>query len=578
MNRLTQTLLVSLLLLLGFLPARADNEAKSDYYFMEAMRMRALGNDADADVLLNRAYELNPDPASEITKSVAFAQVTRSGNDSIAFADALAKIERYVSLKPDDFYAAVSLAGYYANIGDLNKALPLIARADSLNPSQPTLALRHASLLERLGRTQDAIDVYKRVEVREGKRTQLTYAITRLMFNVLQDTVGALAEVDALTAALPGDVEALTLAISLNEVAGHTDEVRRLGDRAISMEPDNLPLREFYIQSIYDIYGMDGALEVFGDAIKADDLSTDDKAMLLTFFIGEMNVKPEDSSKPFNGYLKALEIYDNEYPDDVALPLLRSGIAIESDDLELAIKQIERAIELSPTSPEIRAQWIKLLVRADRIDEAIAAGRDALLLEEFENNLELRLMLTGAYAIAKKYQEIPPVLTPLLDAADLDDSARSEILATIADAEQNYRPAEEVAKTYDEAIALDPENYMAQNNYAYMISEKGGDLELAKKLIGQVLKNAPNLPTYLDTAAWVYYKLGQYLLAKDYIDKAIAAVRGDILDAELMLHAGDIYYRCGNAEKALDYWQRALEMTPDSQDLMRRVELKRIPE
>lgn len=565
-------------MLLGFLPARADNEAKSDYYFMEAMRMRALGNDADADVLLNRAYELNPDPASEIAKSVAFAQVARSGNDSIAFADALAKIERYVSLNPDDLYASVSLAGYYANNGELQKALPLMAYADSLNPAQPTLALRHASLLERLGRTQDAIDVYKRVEVREGKRTQLTYAITRLMFNVLQDTVGALAEVDALTAALPGDVEALTLAISLNEVAGHTDEVRRLANRAISMEPDNLPLREFYIQSIYDIYGMDGALEVFADAIKSDDLTTDDKAMLLTFFIGEMNVKPEDSSKPFNGYLKALEIYDNEYPDDVSLPLLRSGIAIESDDLDLAIKQIERAIELSPASPEIRAQRIKLLVRADRIDEAIAAGRDALLLEEFENNLELRLMLTGAYALAKQYQEIPPVLTPLLNSADLDDSARSEVLATIADAEQNYRPVSEVAKTYDEAIALDPENYMAQNNYAYMISEKGGDLELAKKLIGQVLKNAPNLPTYLDTAAWVYYKLGQYLLAKDYIDKAIAAVRGDILDAELLLHAGDIYYRCGNAEKAMDYWQRALEMTPGSDDLMRRVELKRIPE
>ena len=540
--------------------------------------MRALGNDADADVLLNRAYELNPDPAGEIAKSVAFAQVARSGNDSIAFADALSMIERYVSLKPDDFYASVSLAGYYANNGEPLKALPLIARADSLNPSQPSLALRHAALLERLGRTQDAIDVYKRVEVREGKRTQLTYAITRLMFNVLKDTVGALAEVDALTAALPGDVEALTLAISLNEVAGHTDEVRRLADRAISMEPDNLPLRQFYLQSIYDIYGMDGALEGFADAIKSDDLSTDDKAMLLTYFIGEMNVKPEDSSKPFNGYLKALEIYDNEYPDDVALPLLRSGIAVESDDLELAIKQIERAAELSPASPEIRAQWIKLLVRADRIDEAITVGRDALLLEDFANNLELRLMLTGAYALAKKYQEIPPVMKPLLDTPDLDDSARSEVLATIADAEQNYRPAEEVAKTYDEAIALDPENYMARNNYAYMISEKGGDLELAKELIGQVLKNAPQLPTYLDTAAWVYYKLGQYLLAKDYIDKAIDAVRGDILDPELLLHAGDIYYRCGNAQKALDYWQRALEMTPDSEQLMRRVELKRIPE
>ncbi len=111
-----------------------------------------------------------------------------------------------------------------------------------------------------------------------------------------------------------------------------------------------------------------------------------------------------------------------------------------------------------------------------------------------------------------------------------------------------------------------------------MISENGRDLERAKELILQVLKNSSQLPTYLDTAAWIYYRLGQYLIAKDYIDQAIDAVRGDILDPELLLHAGDIYYRCGHADKALNYWQRALEMVPDDEALMRRVELKRIPE
>lgn len=578
MNRSAKIFFASLALILGFLSAIADNEAKSDYYFMEAMRMRALDRNADADVLLNRAYELNPDPASEIAKAVAFAQILRSDNDSVAFADALSKIERYVSLNPDNFYASVSLAGYYTARGEFQKALPLFARADSLNPTHPSLALRHASVLERLGCAQEAIDVYKRVEVREGKNYQLTFAITRLMLNVMHDTIGALAEVDAFTAALPGNVEALTLAISLNEVVGNTEETRRLADRAIAMEPDNLHLREFYIQSIYDIDGMDGALAAFGNAIKSDDLTAADKSELLTGFIGDMRVKPEDFSKPFDGYRKALDIYENEFPDDVTVPLLRSGIDTACGNFDEAIKHVERAVKLSPTSPEIRAQQMRLLARVDRTDEAIAIGLNALAIEELENDYELRMTLAGVYLLAKKYKEIPAVLKPLLDNEELSAAMRSHVLSTIADAQQDYLPVEESAKTYEEAIALDPENYMAQNNYAYMISEKGGDLKLAEKLINQVMDNDRPQSTYLDTAAWVYYKLGQYLIAKDYIDRAIEIKTGDSSDAEMMLHAGDIYYRCGNAERALEYWKRALDMNPDSEDLIRRVELKRIPE
>ena len=36
--------------------------------------------------------------------------------------------------------------------------------------------------------------------------------------------------------------------------------------------------------------------------------------------------------------------------------------------------------------------------------------------------------------------------------------------------------------------------------------------------------------------------------------------------AELFDHAGDIYFRCGKIDEAVDYWKKALDRNPDDSD------------
>lgn len=564
------------MLLLGIMPALADNEAKSDYYFMEAMRRRALGNDADAEALMNRAYELNPDPSSEIAKAVAFARIATAGNDTTAFIDALEKIDRYVKLNPDDIYAAVSLADYYARAGLAARALPLYARADSMNPSQPMLALRHARLLEMMRRPDDALEVYRRVELREGKRTQLTFVISNLLLNQKNDTLGALAEVEALTAALPGDIDALTLAISANTAANRPEEAMRLVRKAIELEPDNEPLHEFCIQTTCDLEGLDAAFDAFAASLESDELPEQDKSTLLGFFINGMKIKAADDAT--ETYYKATELFERKFPDNTAAMLLRARLAVLDKDYERAAAELAKASAKEPTVGILRSEQIRMNVLANRPEEAITIGREALKVEDLTDITEVRLMLAGAYMNTKNYKAAAEALHPLMDDPDLDDETRAEIISTIADAEQFYRPAEEIAVLYERAIELFPTYNLAKNNYAYMIADKGGDLNRAEVLITEVLNSGERRPIYLDTAAWVAYKLGKYGPAIGYIDEALALLRNEDPEAELMQHAGDIYYRAGMTEKALEYWQKGLETDPESAELRSRVELKRIPE
>ena len=67
---------------------------------------------------------------------------------------------------------------------------------------------------------------------------------------------------------------------------------------------------------------------------------------------------------------------------------------------------------------------------------------------------------------------------------------------------------------YDRSLALRYDNAMVLNNYAYFLSLEGRDLERALAMAGRAIVLEENNPTYLDTYAWVLYRLGRYDEAK----------------------------------------------------------------
>ena len=74
--------------------------------------------------------------------------------------------------------------------------------------------------------------------------------------------------------------------------------------------------------------------------------------------------------------------------------------------------------------------------------------------------------------------------------------------------------------------------------------------------------------TYLDTMAWVLYKLGRYDEAKRYMQQALSLDRQR--SADLALHYGDILHALGEEFMAKTYWRKALERGADKEEIERR--------
>jgi tetratricopeptide (TPR) repeat protein len=134
----------------------------------------------------------------------------------------------------------------------------------------------------------------------------------------------------------------------------------------------------------------------------------------------------------------------------------------------------------------------------------------------------------------------------------------SDIYTVMGDLLQERGEVEEACTCYDTALQYTPTDILVLNNYAYLLAQEECKLEKAELMSRRTIETEPDNATYLDTYAWVLYKLGRYDEALAYIERAI------INDPEpsdvLYEHAGDISHQLGNKIKALDYWRKALEL------------------
>jgi len=99
----------------------------------------------------------------------------------------------------------------------------------------------------------------------------------------------------------------------------------------------------------------------------------------------------------------------------------------------------------------------------------------------------------------------------------------------------------------------------AANSIGYTYADMGKNLPEAEKLIAYALNKKAESPEYLDSMAWVLFRMKKFKQAAVYIEKAISK-DGAYPNAILADHAGDIFYALGNKEKALSYWKLALKI------------------
>ncbi|MBO4560783.1 MAG: hypothetical protein J5705_02295 [Bacteroidaceae bacterium] len=129
---------------------------------------------------------------------------------------------------------------------------------------------------------------------------------------------------------------------------------------------------------------------------------------------------------------------------------------------------------------------------------------------------------------------------------------------------------------YDSALIYYPDNQSVLNNYAYFLSLEDRDLERALQMSARSLEIEPLSSTFLDTYAWILFRLKRYKESLGYMEKALRYLDAD--NPEIYEHYGDVLYMCGEKEKALENWHKAVQMNSTSKTIDRKIKEERYVE
>lgn len=127
---------------------------------------------------------------------------------------------------------------------------------------------------------------------------------------------------------------------------------------------------------------------------------------------------------------------------------------------------------------------------------------------------------------------------------------------------------------YDRVLRNDPENLYVLNNYAYFLSEEGIRLDEALRMSAITIEKEPKNVTYLDTYAWVLYKLERYKDAKKWMEKVLSYDK--IPQGVNYEHYGDILYKLGETDKAVQNWKKAKRRGGTSEFIDQKIKYEKI--
>ncbi|MBQ2969694.1 MAG: tetratricopeptide repeat protein [Bacteroidaceae bacterium] len=536
-----------------------EGQRRYEYYYLEAVRLEQQGCYDEAFGMLVHCLDICPEAPSALYKMATYYFFLNQKDKAL---DALL---RAVKGEPDNYWYRQTLASYYQTNREYDNAIAVLEEMQQRFPKRNGELL--SALVGLYSQTQQydkVIDALSRLETLIGKTEAISMEKSR-NYLLMGNQEGAFGEMEALAAEYPDNSYYRVVLASIYMENGREADALPVLQEILHEEPDNGAAKIAMVQYHKQVADTVGYHAMVDSVMMASTVDDDTKVKMMLQLINEKTdstyvlqlfdralQQPQRSAKLGHICVQymlmllqseervrpvLLRMLETE-PDHVQARLQLLSYAAKRNDLEEIIDICSKAIDYTPEVLDFYYYKAIGLYQTNRHEEALDTYLKATAQITQESNTELV----------------------------------SDIFTAMGDLYQQTGRLEEAYLCYDSALVYNPSNLLVLNNYAYFLSEEGRQLDKAELMSYRTIKAEPQNATYLDTYAWILYKQQRYEEALGYMEQALAAdsVPSDVLYE----HAGDIHYRLGNVQRALDYWERALELQRKAEAVEERLEKK----
>lgn len=465
----------------GEVLSREPRNAAAMYELSRLVAMQGLADSAIA--LARRSVEAD---RGNVWYALHLATLYRLTNRPKEYIDAWKGI---VAMKPDvlDYYYELSNA--YLMTNDYKNAIATLNRVEQKVGVTEPVSVQKAKLWTAMGRNDKAM-----------------------------------AEYEALVAAMPNEVRYSGILAESYMAAGKYDKAKQCYDRIVAADPDD----EYIHISLAEYYKTVGeprkAYEELRIGMAQKNLSTTNKVQILTNFYTNEEFYGIYSKYTYD----LLEVAMRGSDDSVTFAAFYGDILMRQRKYADAAHQF--ALYLTRDSSRYEVWEALLISELSAYTDTAALGRDARRASAL---FPLHLLPYYAQAVVEhdngRYERAVELGRRCEQIGFDKGYLEAETYSLLAEC---YNRLDDTAcyAYYERVLKMQPNDANILNSYAYRLAVDGRRLDEAEQMSRRSLKAEPDNPFFLDTYAWILHRQGRDDEARPYIEKAIQREEGEVSD------------------------------------------------
>jgi tetratricopeptide (TPR) repeat protein len=521
--------------------------------------------------------ELNPDAYNHYTNAIIYEQEQ-------VWDEAIKEYEVALSYAPLSYDIRMALGSLYFNMNRASQAL------DALLPIPEKTGDTYRLLgdcYRQLNRDDEAWAVYKRALADDSNDVSINYNLGLLAaknrrieeaakhFQVAArysgnaDLYQQIAEMYATIGLFDSATVLMERAITLSaedpslysrlsvyyHAGGKKLESKDALFRGMRKHPNDARLRAQLIETYNSENNLDSVRVIAGQLV---DLPSTDKVIYER--IGQVLLRARLDTLAEASFKKALTI---DSTSRFAMFYL-GRIATDRKEYGSAKTYFARLVGIDSTAPD---GWVNLAFvyeQEKKVDTSMAILQRALTYVTADrDNVQFYLaqLLSG-----KQMQDSSLVLLRQIIAEGGDTVRALFLIGVQYERSGNF---DKTVETFELLLSIDSANVQALNYLGYTFADKNVRLDESLRMIQKAVAADTANGAYLDSYAWVLYRMGRLNEALTQIKKALTIIKDD---ATVLEHLGDIQMALGNKDKARSAWQEALRVDPKNEKVKAKLE------
>jgi tetratricopeptide (TPR) repeat protein len=468
--------------------------------------------------------------------------------------DAKAQFEEARRIDPNSEDVVLNLARLYGEQNNLPAAITVL-QSVPLGDRTFKIDLALAAAYDQSGNSKLAIAAYQDALTQQPDNLDAQRGLAEdLMANNQPDA--ALKLFQGIASQDPEDVHSFLRIAELDRTQGNLKQAATALDRAKALNPDS-PEVKYNEALIAEAQGhLDQAAEILQELADsthhASEKYTPDEKNNRAIFLDRLATVYRDQNKT----QKAVDVYKEMI--DLGGEDAERGYQGEVDTyrdakmLPEATAAAHQAVQALPKNVDLQLTLAGELADTGKVKDGVALAKAQL--NGSKQDRVVWLSLAQMYTKLHKWKDASLAIDQAqkLSTTKQQNSLIHFLRGALQERQKHIDAAEQ---EFRQSIALDPHNALALNYLGYMLADHDQKLPEALQLVEGAVKLDPENGAYLDSLGWVHYKLGQYELAEETLERAITLIPKDPTVHD---HLGEVYASTGHLQQAVVQWERSL--------------------